>query len=52
MARRFCTVVKNGYSTRAFLDREKRGFAEPKEVTVGDRQLMVFPVEYVLRKYA
>jgi hypothetical protein len=36
----------------AFLDREKRGFSESKEVEVGSRPLSVFPVEYVLRKYA
>jgi O-6-methylguanine DNA methyltransferase len=36
----------------AFLCREKRGFTEPKEVDVGRGQLKVFPVEYVLRKYA
>jgi O-6-methylguanine DNA methyltransferase len=35
-----------------FLMREKRGFTEPKEVEVGNGCLRVFPVEYVLRKYA
>jgi O-6-methylguanine DNA methyltransferase len=35
-----------------FLMREKRGFTDPKEVVVGDGCLRVFPVEYVLRKYA
>jgi methylated-DNA-[protein]-cysteine S-methyltransferase len=36
----------------AFLNREKRGFNEPRKVDVGRGQLSVFPVEYVLRKYA
>jgi O-6-methylguanine DNA methyltransferase len=36
----------------AFLGREKQGFTEPKEIKVGSGQLRVFPVEYVLKKYA
>ena len=43
-----------GYSNlqvkREILAREKRGFAYPKEITVGNRKLHVFPVEFVLRK--
>jgi len=33
-----------------FLVREKRGYTSPKEIPVGERKLMVFPVEFVLRK--
>jgi len=33
-----------------FLVREKRGYATPKEIQVGDRKLQVFPVEFVLNK--
>ncbi len=32
------------------LKREKRGFAVPREIPVGDRKLRVFPVEFVLDK--
>lgn len=35
-----------------FLGREKRGFANPKEVDVGGRALEVFPIEYALRNLA
>jgi methylated-DNA-[protein]-cysteine S-methyltransferase len=35
-----------------FLMREQRGFSEPREIDVGGGCLRVFPVEYVLRKYA
>jgi len=31
------------------LGKEKRGFSSPKGIAVSGRQLMVFPVEYVLR---
>jgi methylated-DNA-[protein]-cysteine S-methyltransferase len=34
-----------------FLNREKRGFSEPKEVCFDGGCLKVFPVEYVLQKY-
>jgi hypothetical protein len=34
-----------------FLRREKRGYSEPKVVEVCGGQLMVFPVEQVLKKY-
>ena len=34
------------------LGREKRGFVSPKEIKVDDGQLMVFPVENVLRNFA
>jgi O-6-methylguanine DNA methyltransferase len=37
---------------KAFLTREKRGYTEPVEVSVGGSYLRVFPVEWVLRKYA
>ena len=36
---------------RAFLEREKRGYNSPREVTVGERKLQVFPVEFVLKKF-
>lgn len=43
-----------GYSDlqvkREILYREKRGFASPKEIAVGNGKLDVFPVEFVLRK--
>jgi O-6-methylguanine DNA methyltransferase len=35
-----------------FLAREKRGFCEPKEIDVDGGCLKVFPVEYVLEKFA
>jgi methylated-DNA-[protein]-cysteine S-methyltransferase len=35
-----------------FLNREKRGFIEPKEIDVDGACLKVFPVEYVLEKFA
>jgi methylated-DNA-[protein]-cysteine S-methyltransferase len=35
-----------------FLNREKRGYTEPKTVVVSGRQLKVFPVEHVLAKFA
>ena len=35
-----------------FLRREKRGFASPRMVEVNGGSLEVFPVEYVLKKYA
>jgi O-6-methylguanine DNA methyltransferase len=35
-----------------FLSREKRGFVSPRTVEVNRAQLEVFPVEFVLRKYA
>jgi O-6-methylguanine DNA methyltransferase len=34
------------------LGKEKRGFSSPKGIAVSGRQLMVFPVEYVLRDLA
>jgi O-6-methylguanine DNA methyltransferase len=34
------------------LGREKRGFSAPKKIKVDDGQLMVFPVENVLRNFA
>ncbi|MBT0159685.1 methylated-DNA--[protein]-cysteine S-methyltransferase [Candidatus Bathyarchaeota archaeon A05DMB-2] len=34
----------------AFLVREKRGFTAPRSIQVGDGELQVFPVEFVLRK--
>jgi O-6-methylguanine DNA methyltransferase len=34
------------------LGREKRGFASPMQIKVDDGQLMVFPVENVLRNFA
>ena len=34
------------------LGRERRGFSSPKEIEVDDGQLMVFPVENVLRNFA
>ncbi len=33
-----------------FLIREKRGHPSPREISVGDKKLQVFPVERVLRK--
>jgi O-6-methylguanine DNA methyltransferase len=33
-----------------FLKREKRGFTEPKEISIESGVLRVFPVEFVLRK--
>jgi O-6-methylguanine DNA methyltransferase len=33
-----------------FLIREKRGYKSPREISVGDRKLQVFPVEFVLKK--
>ena len=43
-----------GYSNlqvkREILNREKRGYNSPRAITVGDRQLRFFPVEFVLRK--
>jgi methylated-DNA-[protein]-cysteine S-methyltransferase len=33
-----------------FLVREKRGYATPKEITIGEGKLQVFPVEFVLNK--
>ncbi len=35
-----------------FLNREKRGYTEQKEILVNLRRLRVFPVESVLRKFA
>lgn len=35
-----------------FLRRESRGYIEPKNIDVNDGVLAVFPVEYVLRKFA
>jgi O-6-methylguanine DNA methyltransferase len=35
-----------------FLMREQRGYSEPKETAVGGGCLRVFPVEWVLKKYA
>jgi O-6-methylguanine DNA methyltransferase len=35
-----------------FLHREKRGFTEPKDVSINGASLRVFPVEDVLRKFA
>ncbi|HSQ48903.1 MAG TPA: methylated-DNA--[protein]-cysteine S-methyltransferase, partial [Candidatus Deferrimicrobiaceae bacterium] len=35
-----------------FLRREKRGFTEPKDVSINEASLRVFPVEDVLRKFA
>jgi O-6-methylguanine DNA methyltransferase len=34
------------------LGREKRGFSSPKEIEVDDKQLLIFPVENVLRNFA
>jgi hypothetical protein len=34
----------------AFLVREKRGYTSQREIPAGGRKLMVFPVEFVLRK--
>ena len=43
-----------GYSglqvKREILEREKRGYASPKEITVDNGKLHVFPVEFVLKK--
>jgi O-6-methylguanine DNA methyltransferase len=36
----------------AFLRREKRGFTEPKDVSINGASLRVFPVECILRKFA
>jgi O-6-methylguanine DNA methyltransferase len=33
-----------------FLIREKRGYASPRQIPVGDKKLLVFPVEFVLKK--
>ena len=33
---------------RRFLEREKRGYAFQREISVGERKLRVFPVESVL----
>jgi O-6-methylguanine DNA methyltransferase len=33
-----------------FLTREKRGYQSPREILLGQRKLVVFPVEFVLRK--
>jgi O-6-methylguanine DNA methyltransferase len=33
-----------------FLVREKRGYAAPRQIPVGDKKLQVFPVEFVLKK--
>jgi O-6-methylguanine DNA methyltransferase len=35
----------------AFLEREKRGYASEKEVSVNGKKLEVWPVEFVLRKF-
>jgi O-6-methylguanine DNA methyltransferase len=35
----------------AFLEREKRGYASEKEVSVNGKKLKVWPVEFVLRKF-
>lgn len=35
-----------------FLNRERRGYTEPKTVVVSGGQLKVFPVEYLLAKFA
>jgi O-6-methylguanine DNA methyltransferase len=35
---------------RAFLSREKRGYATKKEISVNGKKLKLFPVEFVLRK--
>jgi O-6-methylguanine DNA methyltransferase len=35
---------------RAFLEREKRGYASNREISVKGKKLHVFPVEFVLRK--
>jgi O-6-methylguanine DNA methyltransferase len=35
---------------RALLEREKRGYNSPREITVGERKLQVSPVEFVLTK--
>jgi hypothetical protein len=34
----------------ALLEREKRGYNSSREITVGERKLQVFPVEWVLKK--
>jgi O-6-methylguanine DNA methyltransferase len=33
------------------LNRERRGFSEPTEILVDDKDLRVFPVEFVLKKF-
>jgi methylated-DNA-[protein]-cysteine S-methyltransferase len=33
-----------------FLIREKRGYMSPREISVGNKKLQVFPVEFVLKK--
>jgi len=35
---------------RRFLEREKRGYVSPREISVGERKLRAFPVEFVLNK--
>jgi methylated-DNA-[protein]-cysteine S-methyltransferase len=35
---------------RMLLEREKRGYASQKEISVGEKKLRVFPVEFVLEK--
>jgi O-6-methylguanine DNA methyltransferase len=35
---------------RAFLEREKRGYASKREIPMNSKKLQVFPVEFVLRK--
>jgi O-6-methylguanine DNA methyltransferase len=35
---------------REILEREKRGYRASREISVGDRKLRVFPVEFVLKK--
>lgn len=37
---------------RELLIREKRGYASPREVKLGDGSLKIFPVEYSIRKLA